>query len=293
LGAEGEADVPDSRTLVEHFLPVLVTAGDFAHQIQQQAGDGVRQPPQKTATSAGTAPNEWAAALTDADLGVQTLLEVATLAAYPTLGFYGEEQESSRLASYFPADAPAKLWLDPVNGTFLYRNQRPGWDIILSLTVQHRLVAAISYMPVRGQFYLAVEGRGALTGSRECRRLADMTPLRTQPGSRVCLTYQAPEVTQRVQPDFQAFDLVTDYDPRRGYDNLNDFFTGRLDAFCARSGDLLDWGAMAYVIQQAGGVVSALDGTPLDIFRNFGLRQTDMLVSSCPAVHTALLRKIN
>ena len=33
-----------------------------------------------------------------------------------------------------------------------------------------------------------------------------------------------------------------------GLDNLNDLFTGRLDAFACRNGDLLDWGAVAYIV---------------------------------------------
>jgi myo-inositol-1(or 4)-monophosphatase len=41
------------------------------------------------------ADNPFAAALTDADLSMQTLLEVAVLGTFPTLRFYGEEYATS------------------------------------------------------------------------------------------------------------------------------------------------------------------------------------------------------
>lgn len=271
--------------MVEFYLPVLVTAGDFAREIQprlagQQSG---QQPEQKSGQ------NAWVQAVTDADLGVQTFIEVATLARFPTVGFYGEEQDSSRHTRYFPPDAETVVWLDPVNGTFLYKNQRSGWDIILSVTRHGQLLAALSYMPVRERFYLAIRGYGAFTGDRHSRHVASMAPLATVTDQRVCLTYQAPAALARLHRHWEALDIVDDYDPQRGLDNLNDLFTGRLAAFASTSGDLLDWGAMAFIVSQAGGVATGLDGRPFDGFDNFRLDSTDMLVATSPAIHAELL----
>jgi hypothetical protein len=66
--------------MVEHYLPVLVTAGDYALNIQSRIGG----PEQKSGD------NAWAQALTDADLTVQTYVEVATLSRYADIGFFGE-----------------------------------------------------------------------------------------------------------------------------------------------------------------------------------------------------------
>ena len=51
----------------------------------------------------------------------------------------------------------------------------------------------------------------------------------------------------------------------------------------------LDWGALGYIVANAGGVVSGLDGKPLDIFENFSARSSPILVSSSPSVHERLL----
>ncbi len=265
--------------MVEFYLPVLVTAGDYARGIQPR----ISGPPAKPGQ------NAWVQAITDADQSVQTFVEVATLARFPTAGFYGEEQEQSRNTGYFPLAAVTKVWLDPINGTFLYQNQRPGWDIILSITRHGQLLAAISYMPVRGRFYLAIRGHGAFTGDRDTQRIGQMSPLATASGSRACVTYQAPIALAQLRRRWDAFDIVDDDDPRREFDNLNDLFTGRLAAYASEAADLLDWGAMAFIVTQAGGVASDLDGQPFDGFDNFQLRSTDLLVATTPAVHAELL----
>lgn len=265
--------------MVEFYLPLLVTAGDYAREIQPR----ISSPPDKPGQ------NPWVQAVTDADQGVQTFIEVATLARFPTAAFYGEEQEQSRHTAYFPAQAATTVWLDPINGTFLYKNQRPGWDIILSIARHGQLLAAISYMPVRERFYVGIRGYGAFTGDRHSREIGAMAPLETVPGSRVCLTYRAPDALARLRGAWDALDIVDDYNPDLGFDNLNDLFTGRLTAFASNHADLLDWGAMAFIATQAGGAASGLDGRPLTAFDDFQLGSTDMLVATSPAVHAELL----
>ena len=272
-------DTPELRRLVDHYLPLLVTAGDYGRAIQPQ----VRGPQAKAGE------NAWAQAITDADLTIQNYFELATLALDPTLGFFGEESAQSANSRYFDAQAETVIHLDPVNATFLYQHQRDGWDIILNISHAGELRTVISYMPASGIFYLAVDGQ-AMTGDRQTPRLEKMRPLTLPPSDRVCLTYQAPEVIAALAGRFQAFDLVLDDDPERGLDNLNELFTGKVAAFACRGGDMLDWGALAYVVESAGGRASRLDGQPLKGLRNFDPQmQDDMLVAADPSVHAEIL----
>ncbi len=271
---------PAIGELVEFFLGLLITAGDYALAIQPRiAGPGAKD-----------GHNEWVSALTDADLSVQNFVEVATLARHPHLRFYGEEHAQSLNQKYFPADADVSVHLDPINATFLYQNQRPGWDIIISIAEKRRLMAAVSYVPSSGRFYLAIRGQGALTGERRHARLADLVPLHTRPGSRQCLTYQVPELHERLRGQFQCYDIVADDDPARGLDNLNEFYSGRLAALACRAGECLDWGAAAFIATQAGGKASRLDGSPLGIFDDFDPQEAvDMVVAVDPATHAAIM----
>jgi fructose-1,6-bisphosphatase/inositol monophosphatase family enzyme len=275
--------MPAITAMVETYLPVLVTAGDYARHIQPRIAGPARKAGQ----------NPWVQAITDADQCVQTFFEVTTLARFPDAGFFGEEQEHSRNTSYFPSDAATKVWLDPIDGTWLYQNQRSGWQIILSITRDARLMAVICYLPVSGRFNLAVRGCGAFTGGRDCRTLNEMQPLATRSGSRVCVAYQAPDELAKLRGSWNAFDIVNDDDPQRDFENLNDLFSGRLDGFVSQSCDLLDWGALGYIVANAGGVVSGLDGKPLDIFENFSARSSPILVSSSPSVHESLLATLH
>lgn len=269
--------------LLEYFLGLLVTAGDYARAIQPRIGG----PPQKEGH------NAWVSALTDADLSVQNFIEVATLARFPHVRFYGEEHAQSLNQKYFPAESELAVHLDPVNGTYLYRNQRPGWDILLSIAERGRLVAAVSYAPANGRFYLALRERGALTGERRQPRLAAMAPLHTRPGARACLTYQTPELNERLRGEFDCRDIVLDDDPASGLDNLNEFYSGRLAAFACRGGESLDWGAAAFIAVQAGGKASRLDGSPLTIFDDFDPAEpVDMLVAADAATHAAIMSRL-
>ena len=91
--------------LVEFFLGLLVMAGDYALAIQPR----IAGPAQKDGH------NAWVSALTDADLSVQNFMEVATLARFPSVGFYGEEHAQSLNQKYFPRDGDISVHLDPVN----------------------------------------------------------------------------------------------------------------------------------------------------------------------------------
>lgn len=266
--------------LVETLLPVLVMAGDYARTIQPSI-----QPANQKQGG-----NAWTQALTDADLMVQNFIEVAALAHWPDIGFYGEESEHSVNSKYFPPSARTVIQLDPINGTFLYQNQQSGWDIVLSIRHDNRLEAAVSYMPAKGIFYLATRATGALTGNRSCLRLQDMQSLKTVSGSRLCLTYRAQDASHKLEKSFDCFDIVEDYSPSRNFESLNDLFTGKLDAIVSRTDDLLDWGATAFIAQLAGGCISHLDGKPFNLFDNFDPREpAEILVASSAAVHDELL----
>ncbi|MDJ0927475.1 MAG: inositol monophosphatase family protein [Gammaproteobacteria bacterium] len=268
------------ESLLDYYLAVLVTAGDYALAIQPDiagpdAKDGI---------------NAWTQALTDADIAVQNYVEVATLAHDAHLGFFGEESAQSANSGYFDPAAVTRICLDPINGTFLYKNQQDGWDIVLSIVHERRLLAAISYMPASGKFYLASRPHGALTGSRDFARVAAMQSLETRGGSDVCVTYNADHVSAALAGQFRCFDIVRDHKPGAVPDNLNQLFTGGVDAFACTQGDLLDWGALAFVVEQAGGQASDLGGAGLQGFDDFDPQaQTDMLIAATPEVHSRII----
>lgn len=75
------------RLILETLLPQLKVAAGYARNLQPQ----IAALPAKEKGN-----NFFAAALTDADLAIQNLIEVALLGAFPQIRFYGEEFEQSR-----------------------------------------------------------------------------------------------------------------------------------------------------------------------------------------------------
>ncbi|NEQ65757.1 MAG: inositol monophosphatase family protein, partial [Symploca sp. SIO2D2] len=83
---------PTPRLILETLLPHLRMAAVYARQIQPMIG---------ALPSKDEGDNFFAAALTDADLAVQNLVEVVLLGSFPDISFYGEEYEISGNTKYF------------------------------------------------------------------------------------------------------------------------------------------------------------------------------------------------
>ena len=75
---------PSPRDIIATLLPHLRVAAGYARHLQSK----IASLPDKDAGD-----NVFTAALTDADLSIQTLIEVAILGSFPEMRFYGEEYE--------------------------------------------------------------------------------------------------------------------------------------------------------------------------------------------------------
>ena len=69
--------MPTPREILETLLPPLRLAAHYSRQIQSKIA----------AQPAKDGPNPFSAALTDADLSIQTFVEVALLGSFPDLRF--------------------------------------------------------------------------------------------------------------------------------------------------------------------------------------------------------------
>ena len=83
------------RQILTTLLPYLKTAGAYAQQIQAQ----IQAQPDK----ADKGDNFFASALSDADLSIQTMMEVVLLGLFPQVRFFGEEYEQTYNTKYFRA----------------------------------------------------------------------------------------------------------------------------------------------------------------------------------------------
>ena len=87
--------------------------------------------------------------VTDADLGVQSLLEEKIVENFPDVGILSEENNYSKK----PQDGETYFVLDPIDGTAMFVSGLPIWGIALGVIKSGKPIAGFFYMPVTDDFY--------------------------------------------------------------------------------------------------------------------------------------------
>lgn len=267
-----------STRFFDVFIPALEQAGRYALEIR----DRIESRPQKSGDA-------WTSVVTDADLGVQHYLEAIALAEFPTWGFWGEERDASFHTPYFPQDAEYLLALDPINGTRIYRERGDDFDIIMSLIRRGRVEATLSYMPVPRRFYGADLETGAFSQQTGKAR----APLRVDNTSMTLAVYKADNWLASLPEAVTVYDTLGGYvsgDPRNC---MNNVFGGQIGGYLMGATPLLDVGATAFTVSQAGGFATQPDGRPFRHFEDFDpARAEPLLVCANPALHAAVSQAI-
>lgn len=263
-----------TRRFFDCFMPALEQAGRYALEIRGR----IEARPGKDGDA-------WTSVVTDADLGVQHYLELISLAEFPDWAFWGEERDASFHTRYFRDDVDHTLALDPINGTRLYRDGGDGFDILLSLIRRGRVLATLSYMPARRRFYGASIERGAFV----CDAGQDPRPLDATSGSMTLSVYKAEPWLDLLPDTVAVYDTVNQYavdDPRCC---MNNVFEGQLGGYLMGATPLLDVGATAFTVSQAGGLATNPDGSAFDHFHRFDpARAAPLLVCTNAELHAAV-----
>ncbi|WP_281062893.1 inositol monophosphatase family protein, partial [Limnoraphis robusta] len=144
---------PTPRQILETLLPYLRVAAGYARQLQ----------PLIRALPAKDGDNFFAEALTDADLSIQTLVEVALLGTFPNIRFYGEEHELSGNTKYFRSIELGEkgdylVTLDPIDGTKFYLDGHNNYQIILTVLNSDEFEAVLAISPTLNTYYYALRG---------------------------------------------------------------------------------------------------------------------------------------
>ena len=249
---------PSPREILQTLLPHLKIAAGYARQIQAK----ITSLPAKDAGD-----NFLSAALTDADLSIQTMVEVALLGTYPNLAFYGEEYQKSRNTKYFASTelSPSNylITLDPIDGTKYYLDGFDNYQIILSILSVNRYEAVIALSPSQNCYYYAIREQGVYQGTLD-RDLDDCTPLKiTNPNPAILLGWGMAHLKPALQDKYRVIDLENCYSDSVQFPNYNGIFSGDLIGWITKRGKFIDSAALAFMAQQHGCTVTGFDGLPL------------------------------
>lgn len=278
--------MPTPRDLLAALLPYLQVAAAYAQHIQ----------PRIAAQPAKDAANFFGAALSDADLSIQTFVEVALLGRFPEVRFYGEEYEQSYNTKYFRAIALGPqddylITLDPIDGTQFYLDGHGNYQIILGILNADEFEAAIALTPATQTYVYALRGEGCWQGQfgqelAACDRLQIVDPKPT-----ILLGWGMERLATTLRDHYTVLTVAEDYSKAIQIPNVNGMLTGELAGAVIRVGKFIDGAALAFLAQEAGCIVTTHAGAvppPLHTCDNY--ERPGLLMAANPTVHQHLQR---
>jgi myo-inositol-1(or 4)-monophosphatase len=219
--------------------------------------------------------------VTEADLAAQRAIRSILLEATPQFGFVGEEDDEHRQEAQ--GDGTEFCWIvDPLDGTTNYVHGLDNYCVSVALRRASRVVLGIVFDPVREEMYAAIEGKGACMNGRvletSSQRRMDLALLAASFAARV--PRNSPEIGRFVEVLHRCQAVR-----RLGSAALNLCYVaaGRLDGYWATSVKSWDVAAGTLCVQEAGGTVTGLDGSP------FCLRRPHLASAATADLHAELL----
>ncbi|EAW37507.1 inositol monophosphatase family protein [Lyngbya sp. PCC 8106] len=276
---------PTPRQILETLLPYLRVAAGYARQLQPL----IRALPNKDGD------NFFAEALTDADLSIQTLVEVALLGTFPNIRFYGEEHEQSGNTKYFRSIELGEkgdylVTLDPIDGTKFYMDGHNNYQIILTVLNSDEFEAVLAISPALNTYYYALRGEGTFTGYLE-DDLDACVPVKLESTEPIILLgWGMSEFKPLLQKNYDVIDVGNDYSSDAQIPNHNGILSGCVCGTVIRAGKFIDGAALAFLAQEAGCIVTTHDGSvppPLNTCENYS--RPGLLVAASESVHQHLL----
>ena len=214
--------------------------------------------------------------VTEADHASEALILKRIRSAYPDCAILSEESGAS-------ANTSSAVWIaDPLDGTTNFAHGLPIFSVTLALVVNGVIEVGVTFNPIGGELYTAQRGQGAcLNGER--LQVSSAASL-----DRALLVTGFP-YDRRTNPDnnirqFTDFSLRAQGVLRLGSAALDlaAVAAGRLDGYWEFKINPWDIAAGCLLVTEAGGRVTAPDGSPFDLFArkivaSNGLIQNEMV----------------
>jgi len=277
---------PTPWQILDALFPTLKLAAFYARQIQPR----IASRPAKDGYD-----NMFGAALSDADLSIQTMVEVALLGSFPDIRFYGEEYEQTYNTKYFRAiDLGEKddylVTLDPIDGTRFYLDGHDNYQIILGILNFDEFEAVIALTPSQNSFYYALRGKGIYIGSLD-GALSDAEPLKLgAPQPRILLGNGMEFLRSPLSQDYTIIDIASCYSHEQKIPNVNGVLNGEVSAAVIRGGKFIDGAALGFLAQEAGHIVTTHSGDalpPLHECSDYG--RPGLVMAATPKMHRDIL----
>lgn len=218
--------------------------------------------------------------VTEADEASQRAIFDFLRVRYPTHRFLGEEGLDRNVG-----DSAYRWIIDPLDGTSNYVHGFPYYAVSIGLECAGTMIVGVIFDPNRRELFSAASGRGATLNNQPIQ------PSAVAELSQALCMASLPVRAGQDHPAVQRFIRLLDRAQtvqRTGSAALNlcGVACGRIDAFWSSSLSPWDQAAGALIVAEAGGQVTALDGSPFDVNR------PSLLASNGSALHGELVQAL-
>lgn len=228
---------------------------------------------------------------TSADVEAERIVLEGIATLFPTDAILSEESRAEA------STAAKRLWIvDPLDGTTNFVKGMDAYGVSISLLVEGVVVMAVNYLPETGAEYYAVRGTGMYKNGAPLllRQSKD-----TLAESLVSVGFPHARDTQSLSRAFSLYQtiLTASSDLRRSASAAYDaclLAEGITGAYVTT--DIKPWDIAATVlfVEEQGGVVSDMQGNPLNLFlQHEGGYRVAIVAAKSPAIHEALIAAIS
>ena len=195
--------------------------------------------------------------VTEYDKGIQEQLKVGLKSILPEAKFIGEEGSNDELT-----DEGYAFIVDPIDGTTNFVKDYHMSAISVALLNGKDVVAGVVYNPYLDETFYAIKGKGAFCNGKRIS-------VSSQPIDKALVIFGSSPYDKSLFP--KTIEVLSEYfykvlDIRRSGSAALDLCciaSGRADLFFELQISPWDFAAGKLLIEEAGGVVTTLDGAPL------------------------------
>jgi histidinol-phosphatase len=215
--------------------------------------------------------------VTVADRKAEEIIREILLGEFPDHGFYGEEGGKEQEDAEY-------LWLvDPIDGTKSFVGGYGMFSTQIALMRRGQLVLGVSSAPASGEIAWATRGAGAFLDGLPVSVSAKISLGEASVSTGNLQSMAKSDQWSRLGKIFSLVNRTRGYGDYYHYHRLA---AGQLDAVIESDVNILDIAALSVIVGEAGGIISDLEGRPLDL-------QTSSVLAATPGLHAILLDMLN
>jgi myo-inositol-1(or 4)-monophosphatase len=218
--------------------------------------------------------------VTEADLAAEQLIIERISSYYPRHAILAEESGKSVHQSEF------KWLIDPLDGTTNFAHGYPCFCVSIALEHEGVLKIGVVYDPLRDELFAAERGEGATLNNKKIR-VSETDKIER---SLLCtgFPYNIRERGAAFVNHFINFLMTAQAVRRDGSAALDLAYVacGRFDGFWEDGLNPWDMAAGILLIEEAGGLVTSFDGSPVNIYR-------PPIIASNRLIHDAMMNVLN